>query len=165
MIFLRSLTQDQERIIQRDFLESNITLGVEGRSKFVDPNDEKISDIEICTFKESEKYEKRTIIYQISYNYVGRSRTVFRSFREFLSFFNDLKVSYPDKILPLFPGKRSGNSVLKRQEIEQRRIMLNDFLKGIQLRFNEDEHFWKFLNVKNDCCQYKAIHPICSDLK
>ncbi len=76
-------------------LSSNITLGIEGKSRFFEIDD-KISSIAISTFKESEKYEKRTIIYQISYDYQNKNRTVYRSFREFLSFFNDLRVTNQD---------------------------------------------------------------------
>ena len=105
-----SLHQEQEQgqIIRRDLFESNITLGVEGKSQFLQPLD-RVAGIEVMTYKESEKYGKRTIIYQISYQLEGRSRTVYRSFREFLSFFNDLRVGNPEKVLPLFPCKKPGN--------------------------------------------------------
>jgi hypothetical protein len=74
-------------------------------------------------------------------------------------------VSNPNKILPLFPSKKQANSVLKKNDIEQRRLMLDDFLKGIQQRFNDNMLFHSFLNVDNDCFQYKGSYAVCREVK
>ena len=50
--------------------------------------------------------------------------------------------------------------MLRLEEIQQRRLMLNDFLKATQARFNTDENFRRFLNMDNDTFQYKGQHPV-----
>lgn len=65
-------------------------------------------------------------------------RTTKRSFREFCYLYADLKWNYQKETLPIFPQKKKQNSYLSRKEIEDRKNLLDLFLRQMICKHNSD---------------------------
>jgi hypothetical protein len=54
-----------------------------------------------------------------------------------------------------FPDKK--NKQLSDDEVEERRLILDQFLKKVESDLNDNRLFRQFLNVRNDTIHYKEV--------
>ncbi|CAD8051652.1 unnamed protein product [Paramecium sonneborni] len=153
---LSLLGNDDETLIRQQLLtnESNFT--------FCQPENQQqqqITNIEVKSYQDNKDKDtqRKYIIYEITYQFSGRHKIVFRSFSDFLTFHRDFTTIYPQIILPSFPQL---TKYLTPQDIENRRQQLDNFLKTLSTILGDNELLKDFLNANGQSLQYKAKIPL-----
>ncbi|CAD8142390.1 unnamed protein product [Paramecium octaurelia] len=153
---LQMLGNDEEVQVRQQLIanESNFT--------FCQPSDQlqqHITDVEVNSYQDNKDIntQRKYIIYEITFKYQGKHKIVFRSFSDFLTFHRDFTLTYPQIDLPGFPKM---TKYLTQQDIDNRRIQLDSFLKGLVNSFGNNELLLDFLNATGKTLQYKAKIPL-----
>ncbi|CAK90526.1 unnamed protein product (macronuclear) [Paramecium tetraurelia] len=154
---LQMLGNEEEVQIRQQLIanESNFTFCQSGDQL----QQQHITDVEVNSYQDNKDMstQRKYIIYEITFKYQGKHKIVFRSFSDFLTFHRDFTLTYPQLDLPVFPKM---TKYLTQQDIDNRRIQLDSFLKGLVNSFGNNELLLDFLNATGKTLQYKAKIPL-----
>eukprot|EP00825_Cyclidium_porcatum_P009801 TRINITY_DN15016_c0_g1_i2.p1 TRINITY_DN15016_c0_g1~~TRINITY_DN15016_c0_g1_i2.p1 ORF type:complete len:384 (+),score=50.74 TRINITY_DN15016_c0_g1_i2:157-1308(+) len=84
------------------------------------PVEKNIASIQINDFQEKQRFEKKTLVYNIQYEQKKETKYAQRSYREFYQLYIYMKQTYPKEPFPLFPQKKMTTQFLKKDDLSDR---------------------------------------------
>ncbi|KAL4512857.1 hypothetical protein ABPG72_017542 [Tetrahymena utriculariae] len=119
---------------------------------------ERYSDLKVVSFEQSEKFDKRTVVFNISFfDSKGESMIVQRSYREFNDLHKYLSCKYKQFKFAPFP-KKQNKAQLSSQELVDRTNQFNYYLQSVVNLIKEEVNVINhFLSKETNCFSSHAV--------
>ncbi|EAR94052.1 PX domain protein (macronuclear) [Tetrahymena thermophila SB210] len=119
---------------------------------------ERYSDLKVVSFEQSEKFDKRTVVFNISFfDSKGESMIIQRSYREFNDLYKYLSSKYRQYKFANFP-KKQNKAQLSSQELVDRTNQFNIYLQSVVTLIKEEVNVINhFLSKETNCFSSQAV--------
>ncbi|KAL4481701.1 hypothetical protein ABPG74_007790 [Tetrahymena malaccensis] len=119
---------------------------------------ERYSDLKVVSFEQSEKFDKRTVVFNISFfDSKGESMIIQRSYREFNDLHKYLSSKYKQFKFAPFP-KKQNKAQLSSQELVDRTNQFNFYLQSVVNLIKEEVNVINhFLSKETNCFSSHAV--------